>query len=197
MEGWFAFVLAGFALAGSPGPATLSIAASAAAFGAGRTLGYVAGITVGLLVVIAVTASGLTGVVLAVPGAATIVAVAAAAYFVYLAWRIATAPPLVETGDRDRQPSMAGGFLLSLANPKGYAAMAALFSGFRLAPQHLGLDIALKVATLLAIIVTVEICWLLAGAALTGVLRRPRASRAINVTFAILLLVSVVAALPF
>ncbi len=34
MEGLFGFVLAGFALTGSPGPATLSIAATGPAFGA-------------------------------------------------------------------------------------------------------------------------------------------------------------------
>ena len=34
------FLLAGFALAGSPGPATLSLAATGAAFGARRGLGY-------------------------------------------------------------------------------------------------------------------------------------------------------------
>jgi threonine/homoserine/homoserine lactone efflux protein len=37
MDGVLGFVLAGIALTGSPGPATLSLAASAAAFGARRS----------------------------------------------------------------------------------------------------------------------------------------------------------------
>ena len=42
-KGLLGFVLAGFALAGSPGPATLSLAATGAAFGARRGLGYMTG----------------------------------------------------------------------------------------------------------------------------------------------------------
>src|SRR5438270_3362303 len=43
------FVLAGLALAGSPGPATLSLAATGAAFGARRGLGYMIGIIAGMV----------------------------------------------------------------------------------------------------------------------------------------------------
>ena len=39
-----------------------------------------------------------------------------------------------------RPPSFLGGFGLSLVNPKGYAAMAALFSGFVLLRERLALD---------------------------------------------------------
>ena len=51
-----AFLLAGLALVGSPGPATLSIAATGAAFGQRRGLAYMAGILAGLAVVMAITA---------------------------------------------------------------------------------------------------------------------------------------------
>ena len=43
--------------------------------------------------VMAIVASGLVGLLLAIPGATPIVTVLAAAYFLDLAWRIATAPP--------------------------------------------------------------------------------------------------------
>ncbi len=130
MEGLPGFLLAAIALAGSPGPATLSLAAAGAAFGARRVVGYFIGIVVGMVAVMAITASGLVGLLLAVPGATPVVTVAAALYFVWLAWRIATAPPLTEEASQGQPPSFAGGLALSLINPKGYAAMAALFSGF-------------------------------------------------------------------
>jgi threonine/homoserine/homoserine lactone efflux protein len=134
-------------------------------------------------------------VLLALPGATPVVATMAAAYFVYLAFRIATAPPVSERRDQHRQPSFAGGVFLSLVNPKGYAAMAALFSGFVLVREHLELDVATKMIVLLAIIIMADVAWLFAGAALTRFFREPRTNRAINVTFAVLLVASVAFAL--
>ncbi len=195
MEDLFGFVLAGFALAGSPGPATLSLAATGAAFGARRGLGYMAGIVIGMVVVMCIIATGVTGMMLAIPGATPVVASLAGAYIVYLAYRIATAPPLAENTDQHRQPSFVGGVFLSLVNPKGYAAMAALFSGFVLVGERLHLDAALKIVILLAIIIAVDVAWLFVGAALTRLFREPGINRAINVTFAVLLVASVAFAL--
>lgn len=196
MEELPGFVLAGLALAGSPGPAVLSLAASGAAFGARSSLAYLAGIVLGMVGVMTITASGVVSLLLAIPGATPVVAILAATYFAYLAWRIATAPPLTEASGTRRQPSFLAGLLLSLVNPKGYAAMAALFSGFALVRDQLGLDIAAKMSVLLAVITASSVAWLLAGSALTRFFREPRSNRIINVLFAILLLASVVVALP-
>ncbi len=195
MDGLLAFALAGFALAGSPGPATLSLAATGAAFGVRRGLGYMAGIVIGMAAVMGIAATGVVSLVLAVPGAPPVVAVLAAAYFVYLALRIAAAPPLAGRTEGQRPPSFGGGLFLSLVNPKGYAAMAALFSGFILVRERLALDAAVKAAVLAAIITAVDIAWLFAGAALTRFFREPRINRAINLAFAALLLASVALAL--
>ncbi len=196
MEGLLAFVLAAIALAGSPGPATLSLAATGAAFGARRGLGYMTGIVIGMVGVMGITATGVVGILLARPGATPIVAVMAAAYFVYLAFRIAATPPLSESTEQRRQPSVGGGVFLSLVNPKGYAAMAALFSGFVLVRERIELDVAAKVTVLAAIIITVNLAWLIAGAGLTRYFREPRTNRVINVAFAVLLVASVAFALP-
>ena len=173
-----------------PAPATLSLAAVGAAFGTSRGLGYLAGIVAGVFVVMLVTATGVTGLVLALPGAAPLVVALAAVYAIYLAYRIAMAPPVSNETDRSRSPSIAGGFLLALANPKAYAAMAALFSGFVLAPDRPEWDAVLKASILLVIMLVVDLAWLLAGSALSGVGRRSRVNRAINVAFAALLVAS-------
>jgi threonine/homoserine/homoserine lactone efflux protein len=195
VEGLLGFVLAGFALAGSPGPATLSLAATGAAFGARRGLGYMMGIVVGMVLVMVIIATGLVGMLLALPGATPAVSALAAVYFVYLAVRIAMAPPLTEPPDQARRPSFSGGVFLSLINPKGYAAMAALFSGFVLIRERLALDAATKGIVLVAIILAVNVGWLLAGAALTRWFRDARSNRVINVGFAVLLVASVAVAL--
>ena len=195
MDGLLGFAVAGFALAGSPGPNTLSLAATGAAFGARRGVGYMAGVNIGMVAVMAITASGVVSLLLAAPGTTPIVTTAAAGYFAFLAYRIATAPPLTENTEFGRQPSFAGGVFLSLVNPKAYAAMAALFSGFVLVPNRFALDATAKAIVLAAIITAVNLAWLIAGAALTRFFRDPHTSRAINVTFAVLLIGSVALAL--
>lgn len=194
MDGILGFLLAAVALAGSPGLATLSLTATGAAFGAGRGVAYLAGIAVGMVAVMAAVAGGLVGLLMAVPGATPVVTGLAAAYFLYLAWRIAMAPPLTDDDARRRAPTFVAGLLLSLVNPKGYAAMAALYSGFVLVPDRLDADIAAKMAALTLIIVAVNVGWLLAGAGLSHFFRDPRSNRLINVTFAMLLVASVVLA---
>ena len=195
MDGLLGFAVAGFALAGSPGPNTLSLAATGAAFGARRGVGYMAGVNIGMVAVMAITASGVVSLFLAAPGATPIVTTVAAGYFAFLAYRTATAPPLTENTEFGRQPSFAGGVFLSLVNPKAYAAMAALFSGFVLVPNCFALDATAKAIVLAAIITAVNLAWLIAGAALTRFFRDPHTSRAINVTFAVLLIASVALAL--
>jgi len=194
VEGLLGFIVAGFALAGSPGPGTLSLAATGAAFGARRGLAYMTGINLGMAGVMAITASGVVGILLALPGATSVVTVLAGAYFLYLAFRIATAPPLSEHDEARKPPSFAAGVFLSFVNPKGYAAMAALFSGFVLLRERLALDAGVKIALLTAVILAVNVLWLLAGAMMTRFFRDPRTNRIVNVAFAVLLLASVVLA---
>ncbi len=196
MDGWSGFVLAGLALAGSPGPATLSLAAAGAAFGPRAGLVYLAGIVAGLVVVMVLLASGVIGLVLTVPGATPVLTILAGAYMLYLAYRIATAPPLRD-GDgigRGGRLTFRHGLLLSLVNPKGYAAMAAVFSGFVLVAGNLVVDAALKIAVMLAIVIGVNLIWLNVGAGLSRQFRDPRQNRIINMSFAGLLVVSVILA---
>jgi threonine/homoserine/homoserine lactone efflux protein len=141
------------------------------------------------------TASGVAAFLLGEPALGPILKGAAALYMLYLAWRIATAPPLSDGAARRAPPSFGAGLFLGVGNPKAYAAMAALFSGFVLmaeAPVH---DAALKMALLIGIMAAVNVLWLLLGAALTRAFRDPRRNRTINVVFAGTLLASVAFAL--
>ena len=128
-ENLAAFVIAAFALTGSPGPATLGLSAAAAAFGMRRSLMLMTGTIVGVLLVFAAAAAGLTGLILAQPLLGPLVKAASVLYMLWLAWSIATAPPLSE-GASGNAPSFWGGMFLGVGNPKAYAAMAALSSGF-------------------------------------------------------------------
>jgi len=190
MDNLPSFLLAGVALTGSPGPNTLGLAAASAAYGLRRSVPLLVGSVVGVFAVMLATATGLTGLVLAQPGVAPIVSAAAAVYMLYLAYRIATAPPMANPAGEDA-PGFGPGLFLGLGNPKAYAAMAALYSGFSLLPNDPVADAMAKTGMLLAMILAVDVVWLLVGSALTRASSRPAVHRAINVAFAVLLVASV------
>ncbi len=188
------FMLAALALTGSPGPNTLSMAGVGAAYGRRRGLRYMVGLNIGMAVVITIVGTGVSGFLFALPGAAPVISVVAGVYFVYLAYRIANAPPLLDTGNPGSEPKWYEGAFLSLVNPKAYAAMAALFSGFVLITGDPVVDSVLKAILLMATIIAVNVSWLYAGALLTGLMRNERTHRAINLSFASLLIISVLVA---
>jgi threonine/homoserine/homoserine lactone efflux protein len=191
MENLLGFLLAAFALAGSPGPNTLSLAATGAAFGPRRSLGFMIGLLLGMVLVMAVTATGMMSLFLAVPGVKSAAILLAFTYFAYLAFRIASAPPLREGAGELHAPSFSLGVGQSLVNPKAYAAMAALFSGFSLIRDEPSIDIAAKTGLLVGVLAVVNVSWLCSGALLTRYFRDPRLNRAINLAFAVLLIASV------
>jgi threonine/homoserine/homoserine lactone efflux protein len=174
----------------------LSLAATGAAFGLRPGLRYMGGIVAGMMAVIGLVASGVVGLVLLLPAATTVLTVLAGAYFLYLAYVIATAPPLTNN-EKQRPPRFADGVLLSLVNPKGYAAMAALFSGFAIVGSAPSWAVGAKIALLIAIIVAVNVAWLVAGQGLTRFLRDPRTSRLVNLALAALLIASLAFAFLF
>jgi threonine/homoserine/homoserine lactone efflux protein len=185
--------LAALPLMGSPGPATLSTAAVGASFGWRRGLPWLAGIVAGTAVVLLLIASGVTAAILVVPALKTAITVLAAGYILWLAWRIATAPPL-SSEVAAKAPAFPGAFLLAVANPKAFAAIGAVYAGHSVVPGDLAADAAAKIAALLPVIVLVNTVWLVFGALVARVLHDPQKSRIANITFAILLVASVVLA---
>ncbi|MDF2367631.1 LysE family transporter [Sneathiella sp.] len=188
-------VLAALPLMGSPGPATLSLAAIGAAFGARVSINYFLGITLGTIGVLLLIAVGITGLILAEPALTIVISLLAAAYILYLAYRIATAPVIGSGLTASKPPSFMGGFLLAIANPKAYVAISAVYSGNILLPDNLLLDTVFKIATLTMVIIVVNTLWLIFGSLLATRLQNPRVSRTVNILFAVMLVASVVLSL--
>ena len=176
-------VLTSLAIMGSPGPATISLTAAGSAFGVRRSLGYLIGIVVGTTIVLVGVATGVTATLLAVPALHSALLAVAFAYILWLAYHLATAPPVVAETATVRTPSVAGGALLGIANPKAWVAIAAVFAGSRLAESST-VDAAAKFAVLTAMIVLINAVWLLAGASFATSFRDPRRARVINVALA-------------
>ena len=113
-------LVAALALMGGPGPATLSVAAAGAVYGVSRAVPFYLGVCGGTSTIVLLVGTGVTGLVFAIPGVAPVLVVLAGAYILYLAYRIATAPPLKSGEDSDAPPAMPVGYLFAVANPKGY-----------------------------------------------------------------------------
>ncbi len=184
--------MAALPLMGSPGPATMSVAATGAAYGSARGLRYMLGVSTGTCGVLVLIATGVTGVVLAMPGAVAVITVLGTAYILYLAYKIATAPVISDEAETKNAPSYASGFMLAIANPKAYAAIGAIFSSKILLPDDVIMDAVVKVLALLIVVIGVNSAWLLFGSAFSLILKNPRYGRIANITFAALLVGSVV-----
>lgn len=177
-------------LMASPGPVTLASAAAGAAYG-WRAWPYVFVMTTGTLTVILLVALGVTGLISSLPGATPVIVALAGAYILWLAWKIANAPPVGELADQASLPPLWGGYVMAVLNPKAYGAMAAIFSGFPLMPDAPVIGGALQSAILFCWALTVNTIWMAAGVILAGLMRNPLHNRILNVCFAGLLVVSV------
>src|SRR3954447_18752032 len=188
-----ALLLTLLAIMGSPGPATVSLTATGVAFGVRRSARYLAGIIAGTVVVLVLVAAGATGALLAVPGVRPVFLAVAAAYILYLAYHIATAPPLRAADGGAPAPSLGGGLLLGVANPKAWVAIAAVFVSARIATPTI-VDSGVKVVVLAVMVVAINATWLIAAAWVAPALRDPVRSRRANVGLAAALVVSTAAA---
>jgi threonine/homoserine/homoserine lactone efflux protein len=184
-----ALLVAALAIMGSPGPATISLTALGSAHGIRRSVRYLVGIIAGTTIVLLAVATGLTAVLLALPALHVGLIAVSAAYILWLAYHIATAPPLVAQAPGSRAPTLSGGLLLGVANPKAWVAIAAVFAGATLS-ESTAIDAAGKIALLTGAIVVINTSWLVAGAALAPLLRDARRARIVNGTLAVALVMA-------
>jgi threonine/homoserine/homoserine lactone efflux protein len=179
-------LLISLAIMGSPGPATISLVAAGSAYGVRRSLTYLIGIIVGTTIVLAAVATGITAAVLAIPAIGSVLIWISAAYILWLAYHIATAPPLAEPPTSSGAFSLAGGALLGVANPKAWVAIAAVFASAHLADAATA-DAAAKFAVLTGMIIVICATWLVAGRSIAPLLREPGRARTVNAALALAL----------
>lgn len=177
-------LLISLAIMGSPGPATISLIAAGSVYGVRRSLPYLAGIIVGTTIVLVAVATGITAALMAMPAIGSVLIGISAAYILWLAYHIATAPPLSEQTEATDAPVFAGGALLGIANPKAWVAIAAVFASAHLAGSPTT-DAAAKIAVLTVTIIVISATWLFAGTSIAPLLRDPRRARFVNAALAV------------
>ena len=178
---WYVFVMAA-----TPGPNNAMLAASGMNFGLSRTWPHIAGICVGITLLMLMTGLGLGAVFATVPEAQTALAAAGSLYLVYLAWRIANAAA-PDVADGARPISFWEAFGFQFLNPKGWvmALNAAL-----LMPAFESAVVKAVVLSVLALSVgsMPMAVWALFGMAIARVFQDARWRRIINWSLAGLLL---------
>lgn len=176
---------------GTPGGATALATASGARFGFRRSLPLILGIALGLSSLAAAAAIGLAGLLLAVPGLATIMRAAGTAYLLWLAWLIGTSGSPRAVDGTGTPTGLIGGACLLWLNPKGWATAlgaAASFSTLAEGP----LQLAALLGSVLGIAAASSMAlWCLGGMVLARLLRTERQWRAINALLGLLLAASI------
>lgn len=180
------FALAILVAAASPGPAIAAILARVIGRGTAGVPAFIGGIILGDIVWLAIAVLGLSFVASSFQMIFAVIKYAGAAYLLYIAWRLWTAPATpvdVDAADNvDGKPlrSFFGGLLLTFGNPKTIA--------FYLALTPTLIDVSridlISYAELAGIIVVV-LAFVLGGYALAAararsLFRSPRAMRLLN-----------------
>lgn len=176
----------------SPGPNNLMVTASGANFGFLRTIPHMLGVSFGFPVMLLAVGLGLGQALQAAPQVHAVLRWVAAAYLLYLAWRIATAGGPGEAEARGRPFTFLQAALFQWVNPKAWvialSAVATYTSpdGDTLA-EILLIGAVFVVAAFLSLAV-----WAAFGTLIAGLLRSPGALRAFNLAMAGLLVLSLV-----
>jgi threonine/homoserine/homoserine lactone efflux protein len=185
LAGLLVFALAYVMATASPGPGVAAVVARTLARGTGGSAGFIAGFVLGDLIWFAVAASGLALLAEAFAALFTAVRYAGAAYLLFLAWKLWTAPAVVP-GTATPAPLEKGGRLflaglaITLGNPKVIVFFLALLPTVVDLPS-LTLWGFVEIALLsVAILTSVLVAYTLAAARARRLLTTPRAVRAVN-----------------
>lgn len=172
----------------TPGPGVLTTAGAGAAFGFRGGLAYALGVVAGSLLVMAAVASGLAAIILAYPPVRIVLLGFSVAYLLYLAWRIATSGSQIAITAAERPLGLFNGIALSIINPKAYAVMTTLFSGFAFYPASTLIEGVIKAVVFTSISVPVHLAWLGAGATIRRLALGAHLTRAVNIAMALAML---------
>lgn len=175
----------------TPGPNTLMVAALSARGGWRLAWPAVLGITAGFIVLLLLAAFGLAAPLASIPELQSALRWVGAAWLLWLAWRIATAPPPALDEGQARAPGFWAAAAFQWVNPKawlvGLAAMAAFATpGTDLLATGLWVALAFGLVSLPCLAV-----WVALGTGAGRLLRTPQAWRGFNALMGALLALSI------
>lgn len=178
------------ALLGSPGPATISLAASGAVFGFKKTIIYYLGVCTGFCFNVLISALGLGVIFQKYPEVYIVFKYTSLAYIFYIAYKIFTAPP-IDKRDTNNSLGFFDGVMLNILNPKAYIAVIAVISQFAYDTARLTSQIFILGVICILTVIFFNICWTSLGSFMNKMFQTPKTSKWINRGLAVALVVSV------
>ena len=176
----------------TPGPNNVMLMASGARFGITRTLPHLAGIWVGFSLMMALVGLGCGAVIESQPEVHRALKFVAAAFIVYIAWKIARAGAIEAETDgafRPMRPHEAA--LFQAVNPKAWSMILAVMALFTTATSDKYGEVAWIVGVFSLFGIPCSFTWCLAGHFLARFFRSPRIAAIANVAMAVLLVLTV------
>ncbi len=174
----------------TPGPNNVMVAASAANHGIRATVPHMFGVAAGFSLMLTLVCAGLGSALLGWPPLLPLFRWAGAAWLLWLAWQIATAPPPGE-GGRTRVLGFFGAAAFQWINPKAWLIAVGAAAEYLSPQQPLIAQLARIFLVFLAVGMPCLMVWALLGSGAGRLLRSPARLRAFNVAMAVLLVLSV------
>ena len=173
----------------TPGPNNAMLMTTGLNFGFRRGLPHMWGVVLGFTFMVFAVGIGLGAVFQAYPGIYSVFKYAGAAYLLYLAWQIANAGGVEESGESSRPISFLEAAGFQWLNPKGWAMAVGSTSAYA-AVADFPANMLLIAFLCGAFGVLSSVAWLWLGTGLKRVVSSPRGIRIVNVTMALLLVAS-------
>jgi threonine/homoserine/homoserine lactone efflux protein len=178
-----------FVLSITPGPNVLMLAAAAAGHGLRATWPHNLGIALGFGAMLAVVCAGVGLPLQANPWLHGALRWVGAAWLLWIAWKIATAPPPDTAGAR---PPLGfwGAVAFQWVNPKAWMICGAASAAYVRPDAPLVPQVLLVSGAFIAMALPSNLAWAAFGAAMGRWLRKPRRLRVFNIGMALLLVLS-------
>lgn len=175
----------------TPGPNNVMLASSGANYGLRATIPHMVGIACGFTVMLVIITAGLAAVLLAWPPVLPAMRWAGAVWMIWLAWKIATAPPPA-AGTPRRVLGFWGAAAFQWINPKAWLITLGAASEFTSPDQPIALQ-ALRIGGVFFMVAfPCMVPWVLLGKGAARVLRSRGQIRAFNTAMALLLVLSII-----
>jgi len=176
------FLLFCMVMTGTPGPNNAMVLLAGARVGVWRAMPLVAGISVGVGLLLAALGLGLGTLLSAIPGFDVALRVVGAAYILRLAWKIASSGPLQVRDDDTAPMGFFGAAAFQWVNPKAWAMALGAVTTY--APEGGGWTIVpLLAGTFMLVGAPCSAAWAGFGQGLRPFLDRPAVLRTFNVTW--------------
>lgn len=172
----------------TPGPNNIMLMASGANFGFRRTVPHMLGVGLGFTFMVILVGIGLVQVFDAYPPSYDVLKAVSVIYLCYLAWKIAKAAPLQESGEAGTPITFFQAALFQWVNPKAWAMALTAISVY--APSQSLEAVALVAIIFGAVNLPSVSSWTVLGQQMRRVLTKPIRLRFFNITMALMLVAS-------